>query len=202
MSKYILAAASLSLLSLNVLAGGVDPNAKAAGSDTNQSSVGMGTSEKSFYFRAGPSLLTYTHPPTTSNPTVHFTFDWQALDVGVGKFFSKHFAAEARLGVGISDDTNFGQNAKLDFSLGAYLRGEAALTPRFSVYGLLGVAYTDVGASSAFLTNKDAEFSPSYAVGALFNLNKKSSVGLEYLLLHNTNDHVIEGINLNYRMKF
>ena len=200
MSKYVLAAASLSLLSLSVLAGGENPNEKSAGSDASQSSVGMGTSEKSFYFRAGPSLLSYKHPAGASNPVA--VFDWQALDVGVGKFFSKHLAAEARLGVGVSDDDSIGQNAKLDFSLGAYLRGEAALTPRFSVYGLLGVAYTDVGASAAFLTNKESEFSPSYAVGALFNLNKKSSVGLEYLLLHNTNDHVIEGVNMSYRMKF
>lgn len=175
--KKLAVIASLSLLSLSVLAGGVDSN------------------EKSKYFRVGYNLLTYDESPFSDA-------DLSAVDVGIGMFFNKNFGVEARLGVGLGDDTISGIKLELNNYFGIYARGEIPLPNRFSVYGLLGVAAVDLKASAGGIQASAVDNDISYGVGVMYSINNKSSVGLEYLMLYDEGPTQIDGLSINYQMKF
>ena len=172
--KKLAVVASLSLMSGSVLAGGVDSN------------------ERSKYFRVGYNFVTYEQSGLSDA-------DLGALDVGVGMYFNKNFAVEARLGLGIQDDDIGAVNLDLNGYIGVYARGEIPLANKFSIYGLLGVARVDFdGTPSA--SNADNDI--SYGVGAMFAINNKSSIGAEYLMLHDDGPVQVDGFSINYQMKF
>ena len=187
MFKKLIGLTSLSLLSLSALAGGADSN------------------EKSKYFRVGYNLLTYRQELSQIDLP---DYNLGALDVGVGMFFHKNFGAEARLGVGVKDSTAVGLSLDLSYYLGLYARGELPLNNRLSVYGLAGIARLEFkgsgssATSTGIITGNDYSTGNdiSYGVGGLFAINKKSSVGLEYLILNDVGPIKIDSISLNTSM--
>lgn len=58
----------------------------------------------------------------------------------IGMPISNYFAIEGRLGAGITRDQSHGISVSAGVLGGAYLKGSLALAPKFSLYGVAGIA--------------------------------------------------------------
>ena len=107
-----------------------------------------------------------------------FSTEPTALNFKLGNEFSKNFAAEALLGLGLSEDK---VNSEFDFEL--TLLGVAAvwiltLNETFKVYGKVGLAQIKYDDSDG---DKSDASGLLYGVGCSINFNPKFGASLEYI---------------------
>lgn len=103
-----------------------------------------------------------------------------ALNFKIGKEFSRYFAAEALLGLGLSDDEV--KNADFDFELESVLGiaavGMIPLNETFKFYGKLGLAQVNYDDSDG---DKSDGSGLLYGVGCAVNFNPKFGANIEYV---------------------
>ena len=103
-----------------------------------------------------------------------------ALNFKLGKEFSKHFAAEAMLGVGLSDDKV--EDSDFDFELdtlfGVAAVGLLPLNESAKLYGKVGFAKIDYDDSDGDSSDASGLL---YGVGASVDLSSEFGVNIEYL---------------------
>lgn len=132
-------------------------------------------------------------------------FDMGALDVAGGLMFSEFLGFDARLGLGVSEDTkelNVGiLTTQSEMSLtryyGLYLRPQYRLDS-LQVYGLFGYAGADVelNVKNTRLDFEGSDSGMSYGGGIGFSPDSTLFFNLEYLKLLSGDEYDFNGINL------
>lgn len=95
-----------------------------------------------------------------------------------GAFFNENISAEARLGLGVGDDTLDGAKHELDNYYGAYVRGGIPAGETFYPYAILGYTKGKVSAAGGGSVS-DSDL--SYGVGADFKITETLKINAEYL---------------------
>ena len=106
-----------------------------------------------------------------------------------GAFFNENISAEARLGLGVGDDTVDGAKYELDNYYGVYIRGGIPATEIFYPYAILGFtkgkasySYSEVILGQEFsASGSDSESDLSYGVGADFAVTENLKINAEYM---------------------
>jgi opacity protein-like surface antigen len=145
---------------------------------------------------------------------INETFNPTALVGRFGYFFHPAFSIEARLGLGLQDDTQFvssiglnGIDARLDLDhiVGLYGTGHINLTDSISFYGVLGASSVKATASIPSipaLTASDDESSVSYGVGADVGISKNIALNIEYMRYLEKSNYDFDMIGLGATFSF
>lgn len=131
-----------------------------------------------------------------------------ALIGRLGYFFADHFAIEARLGFGLSDDSinasGFDVDVEVDSMVGFYGLGNLPLNDVFSVYALAGLTRgeltADVDGYDASATADDSGF--SYGAGVQARFNESVSAHVEYMSYLDESDYSVSGLAVGLNVHF
>ncbi|MBS0394073.1 MAG: porin family protein [Proteobacteria bacterium] len=132
----------------------------------------------------------------TMSPTI--------IEGRIGQEFNPYFAIEGRLGTGISRDESGGNSTSVQLMYGAYAKGILPVSPMFSVYGIAGVAGTQLHHNYPDFSTTDTGL--SFGVGGELRINRAASATLEWARLHDgsnagyyyTADHFVIGVNWRF----
>lgn len=134
----------------------------------------------------------------TATPTV--------LSGRFGREFSRHFAVEGRLGLGIADDTITAMGTSVtvdvDHAFGVYARGILPLADIFSIYGLIGFTAGKISASAPGVGSfSQSDNDVSFGFGADLAIGRNLSINFEWAQLFEGTGYEVEGtsIGLVYR---
>lgn len=119
----------------------------------------------------------------------------------IGGYANDYIAVEARLGVGLTDDTVSGTDLSLRYSLGAFVRDGFPVTEQVFPYVILGFSRADFKAKTAGDTDTNAETDSSYGIGIdveVINL----ALTAEYLNMIDKNDTTFLGFSVGFTTKF
>jgi opacity protein-like surface antigen len=149
------------------------------------------------YVGASIGLLEYNQSGLPSlSPSV--------LVVRAGVPLTSFLAIEGRLGTGLSSDQTNGASVSIGTFGGAYAKGSLALTPRFSIYGVAGIAVTNLHRN--FLDGDTTNTGLSAGVGGDFELTQKLGLNFEWTHLPGGSDagHSYDSnlfsVGVNYRL--
>jgi len=118
-----------------------------------------------------------------------------------GGYINDFLAVEARLGVGLTNDTVNGTEFALRYSLGAYIRAGFPVHEQAFPYVILGFSRADFEAKSAGNTVNDAETDSSYGVGIDVEISNLSLTA-EYLNMIDKNDTSFSGFSVGFTTQF
>jgi hypothetical protein len=117
-----------------------------------------------------------------------------------GREFSRHFAVEGRVGLGIADDTvSFVGNSTtvdMDYAFGVYARGILPLADIFSIYGLLGLTAGKLSLSGPGGSFSDSESDLSYGFGADLAIGRNLAVNFEWARLFEISGYDVEATSI------
>lgn len=127
-----------------------------------------------------------------------------------GAFFNENISAEARLGLGVGDDSTnyegFDVKAELDNYYGIYLRGGIPAGEVFYPYAVLGYTKAKVTATaSAFGQSASASESDSdlsYGVGADFAVTESLKINAEYMSYLDKDESELTGFSVGVAFSF
>ena len=116
-------------------------------------------------------------------------YDESGLDtltpsVIMGRFglpISPYFAVEGRLGTGISSDESNGNSVSVGTLVGGYLKGAVALAPKFSLYGVVGIASVSLHRNYGDGDSTDTGF--SIGIGGDVTLSRGFLLNFEWTYL-------------------
>ena len=150
------------------------------------------------YFGVNLSQASYEESGRgTAKPTV--------ISATLGKVVNQNFAVEGRFGTGLTDDDLGGgatRDVGVDFFLGAYAKGILPITPRFAVYGLAGVTYGDLSASSGGLRFSDSDADFSYGFGLDYQIGATTAINFEWARLFDGPDYKLDALSLGVSFRF
>lgn len=119
-----------------------------------------------------------------------------------GAFFNENISAEARLGLGVGDDSWGGAKVELDNFYGAYLRGGIPTGEVFYPYAILGFTKGKMSASGGGLSMSDSDSDLSYGVGADFSVSDSLKINAEYMSYIDKDDFEISGFTAGVAFSF
>lgn len=126
------------------------------------------------YVGASIGLLRYDESGLSSlSPSV--------LVLRAGIPLSSFFAIEGRLGTGLSSDQTNGASVSAGTFGGAYAKGSLALTPKFSIYGVAGIAVMNLHRN--FLDGDTTDTGLSAGVGGDLKLTEDLGLNFEWTYL-------------------
>lgn len=127
-----------------------------------------------------------------------------------GAFFNENISAEARLGLGVGDDSTnyegFDTKVELDNFYGVYLRGGIPAGEIFYPYAVLG--YTKAKASTSTsvfgetFSGSDSDSDLSYGVGADFAVTENLKINAEYLSYIDKDELELTGFSVGVAFSF
>ena len=103
------------------------------------------------------------------------------LNFEIGQKINPFLAIEGRIGAGINGDQSNGYSLSIPVMFGGYLKGSVPISPWVSIYGLAGVADTNLHRNYPDYNSNDAGL--SVGVGGEFALYGGASIRAEWLLL-------------------
>ena len=127
------------------------------------------------------------------------------ISASLGKVINQNFAVEGRFGTGLTEDDVGGSGPRdvgVDFFLGAYAKGILPITPRFAVYGLAGVTYGDLSASSGGLRFSDSDADFSYGFGLDYQIGATTALNFEWARLFDGTDYNLDALSLGVSFRF
>jgi opacity protein-like surface antigen len=130
-----------------------------------------------------------------------------AITFRAGGYLNQVIALEARLALGITDDTvrnniNNPVDIELDTALSVFIKADVPMTPFVNAYGLLGFTQGEVEASAGGLTVSEDETGLSYGLGIEGEINRRTSLSAEYVLYLNEDAFEYTGINFGITTRF
>lgn len=128
-----------------------------------------------------------------------FDADVMTLDGKIGTYFNENFSGEFRLGLGVQDDTVFGEDVELENYYGAYIRAGIPVSDGFYPYAIAGYSNMKVGVSGG---GSDSESDFSYGVGADMAITNDVDFTVEYMRYLDKDGVEIDGIGLGFKFKF
>lgn len=124
----------------------------------------------------------------------------------LGRVFSPHWAAEARLGFGMNDDRITVGSTPVDVDLNYYvsglLKGILPLAPRFGVYGLAGLTVGNFRASSPALFVNKWETDFSYGAGVEVGFLPTASLTAEWQRLFEGSGYHLDAVSVALNFRF
>lgn len=124
------------------------------------------------------------------------SFTPTAIGAVLGKEFSPNFAAEVRLGTGLSSDANVEVNNYAGF----YGKGILPVSKEVSVYGLLG--YTSAKLNFKGGGGSVSDSGLSYGLGADFAVSRAVSLGVEWASLVRPSGYDLNALSFLAKFKF
>lgn len=129
-----------------------------------------------------------------------------AIGAKFGTFINKNLAVEARLGVGLSDDSIRALGVPVDVKVenfyGVYGKGILPLSDQASVYGLLGYTQGKLKAQSPFSSGTSSDSDVSYGVGGDFAVTPTVSLNAEFARLFKGGNFKVDGLTFGVSFKF
>lgn len=116
-----------------------------------------------------------------------------------GAFFNENISAEARLGLGVGDDSIGDVKIELDNFYGAYVRGGIPAGEVFYPYAILG--YTK-GKLSSSEGDSRSDSDLSYGVGADFSVSETLKINAEYMSYMDKDEIEITGFTVGVAFSF
>lgn len=153
--------------------------------------------------RAGASPLYgelgYTWLTVKSEPG--FKAHPQAIRGVIGYDFHPYFAVEGMAAFGTSSDSDRGVDLKLRQSYGVFLKPKYDFG-NVEVFARVGWEHHRVRARGFGLTADDSASGAAWGLGANYNFNPRTYVGVDYLRLRNQNDTKADGVTLSVGYRF
>lgn len=123
-----------------------------------------------------------------------------------GAFFNENISAEARLGLGIGDDSTYSGKSELDNYYGVYVRGGLPVTEVFYPYAILGFTKGKVSYSSEILgeriSGSNSESDLSYGIGADFKITETLKINAEYISYFDKDAAELAGFSVGVAYSF
>ncbi|WP_144394761.1 outer membrane beta-barrel protein [Pleionea sediminis] len=117
-----------------------------------------------------------------------------AVEGKFGKLFTKNFAVEGRLGVGIADDDSI----DVDSMIGVFAAYHFMPKEKFNPYVILGYARTEV----SFPGGSNSETDVSYGFGGDIAMNPGSALNFEYVNYLDKDGVEATAISVGWTWKF
>ena len=140
--------------------------------------------------------------------TLDYSEDGLGKDLSIGAVsavggyqLNDYVAVEARVGVGVSDDSYLGATLELDNYYGAYLKFGAPIG-NFYPYAMVGMTEGEVTASVTGFSLSQSESDVSYAAGIGYYINENINLHLEYARFLDKDAISIEGFTLGINYHF
>jgi opacity protein-like surface antigen len=130
-----------------------------------------------------------------------FRADPQALRGIIGYGLHPNFAVEGMAAFGTQDDSANGFNSKLRQQLGVFAKPRYAFD-KFEVFGRLGWVQSKVRTTSAAGTVRDSDGDVAWGVGANYNINPSTYVGVDYLRSYDKGSSKIDGWTVGVGFRF
>lgn len=126
-----------------------------------------------------------------------------AITFRVGSYLNQVVSIDARLALGITDDT-VGTNVdvELDTALSVFIKGDVPMTPFVNAYGLLGLTRGEIETSAGSLTASESETGLSYGLGIEGEINRRTYLSAEYVMYLDENAFEYTGINFGITTRF
>ena len=126
------------------------------------------------------------------------------IEARLGQRINRYFALEGRIGGGLNSDDANGYSTRVQMVYAGYAKGILPLAPSFSVYGLGGIAGTQLHHNYPDFNRSDAGL--SFGVGAELSVAREASLTLEWVRLndgynagyHYTADQATFGVNFRF----
>lgn len=132
--------------------------------------------------------------------------EFDALTLRGGYDINEYFGVEgeALIGLGDESETVAGINvdASLEYSLGAYAKGQYPITDAFSVHGRVGYVVAEIEASAAGVSASEDEDGVGYGVGAEYAFNGLNAVRADYTRYDFGDDAEADGYSVSYVRRF
>jgi opacity protein-like surface antigen len=133
--------------------------------------------------------------------------DIGAIAFRAGGYLNQVIALEARLALGISDDTVRTSainpiDIELDTALSAFIKADVPMTPFVNAYGLLGLTRGEIEASAGGFTVSESETGLSYGLGIEGEISRRTSLSIEYVQLLNEDAFEYTAINVGITTRF
>lgn len=133
--------------------------------------------------------------------------DIGAIAFRAGGYLNQVIALEARLALGISDDTVRTSainnvDVELDTAVSAFIKADVPMTAFVNAYGLLGLTRGEIETSSTGLTASDSETGLSYGLGIEGEINRRTSLSFEYIQLLDEDTFEYSVINIGITTRF
>lgn len=139
-----------------------------------------------------------------------------AIGFRVGSYLNQVIAIEARLALGIVDDTvrvnaqdlGLGVNldvdvdVELDTALSLFIKADVPVTPFVNAYGLLGFTRGEIEASAGGFTASEDDTGLSYGLGIEGEVSRRTSLSAEYVLYLDEDAFEYTGINFGITTRF
>lgn len=132
--------------------------------------------------------------------------DFNTLSFGIGQELNEYFAIEGMFATGLDagqvklkalgTSTDFKLN--LNTAFGVYGVGTFPINNTVSIYGKAGFMQASFSSISISVTQS----SFSYGAGLNFNIDKTSSINLDYMNYYDKDSTTIDGIGLGYVVNF
>lgn len=126
-----------------------------------------------------------------------------AITFRAGSYLNQVIALEARLALGITDDT-VGANidVELDSALSVFIKADVPMTAFVNAYGLLGLTRGEIETSAGGFTASESDTGLSYGLGIEGEINRRTSLSAEYVLYLDENAFEYTGINFGITTRF
>lgn len=125
----------------------------------------------------------------------------QALRGIVGYNFHPNFAVEGMAAFGTSDDSDNGFTSKLRHQYGVFAKPKYAFD-NFEVFGRVGWVQSKIRTSSAAGTVSDSEGDFAWGLGANYNINPRTYVGIDYLRSYDKGSTKVDGVTIGVGFRF
>lgn len=129
-----------------------------------------------------------------------------AIAIRIGNQFNENFAAEVRLGTGLSDDTVTFAGApitfKVDNFVGVYAKGIIPITSWFAPYAMVGYTHGKLTGKTRGLSMSTSASDFSYGAGVDFPIAKHVSLNFEVARLFAGDGYKVNAISAGVAYKF
>jgi len=129
-----------------------------------------------------------------------------AIGFAAGNRFNPNFAAEVRIGTGVSDDTinvnGVDVKASIDNYAGIYAKGILPLNYLVELYGLVGYTHGRIEAQAFGQRQITSDTDFSYGLGAAFEIAYNMSIDIEWARLFEGSTYETDAIKLGLRFSF
>jgi len=125
----------------------------------------------------------------------------QALRGIIGYDFHPNLAVEGMAAFGTSDDSDGGFTSKLRHQFGVFAKPKYTFD-NFEVFGRLGWVKSKLRTSSAAGTVNDSAGDFAWGLGANYNINPRTYVGIDYLRSYDKGSTKVDGVTIGVGYRF
>jgi opacity protein-like surface antigen len=125
----------------------------------------------------------------------------QSLRGIVGYNLHPYFAVEGMAAFGTRDDSDNGVTGKVRQQLGVFVKPKYAID-NFEVFGRVGYVNSKLRTSSATGTVNTSEGDFAWGVGANYNINPRTYVGIDYLRSYDKGSSKVDGVTVGVGYRF